>query len=102
MSVYKQTVSYNTPTTGATITLPSFDSGELMVFLNPAGTLATITINMPSAVADGQKVSLMTSQVLTLVTMGGGTILSALTTLGINAFATYAYSATNTTWFRLN
>ncbi len=101
MSFYKQTVSYNVPATGTTINLPNFDSMELIVFLNPASTLATLTINMPSA-ADGQKVSIMTSQVLTLLTLGGGTILSTLTTLGINAFATYAYSATSAIWFRLN
>ena len=102
MATYKQTVSYSVPTTGATVTIPSFDGVELLVFLNPAGTLATLTVNMPSVVTDGQKVSIMSSQVLTLITMGGGTILSAITTMGVNAFATYAYSATNTTWFRLN
>lgn len=102
MSLYKTTVSYNVPTAGATIILPAFDSMELMVFLNPTGILATITINLPSVITDGQKVSLMTSQAITLVTMGGGTILSALTTMGINAFATYSFSATANQWFRLN
>ncbi len=101
MSYNKAVIQYATPTTGTTVTVNAFDGPELVVFLEPAGLLATLTITLPS-VNDGQSVVVSTSQAITALTLNGGTILGGLTTLAANGFGRWAFSATSTKWFRLN
>jgi hypothetical protein len=93
-------VTYNTPTTGFSITIG--DTSEL--HLTPAGTLAAGTLTMPSAPVDGQTVTISTTQTITALTHNpnsGQTLLGALTTLAANGFATYRYRASTTTWRRV-
>lgn len=90
-----------TPTTGSTVAVANAD-GDIRVLLNPAGTLATLTLAFPSIPKDGQKLEISTSQILTVLTMTSfSTILSALTTLGINGFAGWVYDSSTAKWFRI-
>lgn len=96
-----EVVQYVTPTTGQTVTVNA-DTGVLVI--NPAGTLATLTINMPAGVparGDGHIITIATSQILTAVTMGAGagnTAIGAITTLALAGFAAYCYR--QTVWYR--
>lgn len=100
---YKQILfplsQYVTPATGATITVGINQSTTL--FINPAGTIATLTINFPSSPANLTRVQLGTSQTITGLTLGNGTFIGALTTLAAGGFATYIYSSGASKWFRM-
>ena len=61
------------PLAGDTITL---DAQTRQLVINPAGTLATLTINMPAASAtmvNGSRIGICTTQVVTALTLGAGT-----------------------------
>lgn len=67
----KLTVS--APLTGATINL---DAQTRQLIVNPAGTIAALTVNMPAASAtmvDGSRIGVCGTQIVTALTMGAGT-----------------------------
>lgn len=92
-------VQYATPTTGNTVSMNT--GGYLTLMLNPAGTLVALTVTLPSSPSDGDKVTLASTQAVTTLTMNGGTIIGPLTTMAIGTFASYMYSATASSWFRI-
>jgi len=57
-----------TPSTGFTITIADRDT---ILVLNPAGTLATGTINMPASPLNGQIIHVTTTQTVTALTVSG-------------------------------
>ena len=96
-----QAYDYQTPTTGFSYT---FASGVQTLVMNPAGTLATRTITMPAAPADGMTVRFSSSQIITALTVSansGQSIVAAVTSLVLGGSAQYIYRATNTTWYRI-
>jgi hypothetical protein len=92
-------VQYSAPTTGSTVTVNS--NGHVKLLLNPSGSLLALTVTLPSTPTDGDIVSLASSQAVTTLTMNGGTIIGALTTLAIATFASYIYSGDASKWFRV-
>jgi hypothetical protein len=88
------------PLTGATVPVPqrSFQTG---VLIDPLGTLAALTIQFPSAPQDGDLLSISTSQAITVLTLTGGTIVSAPTTMAAGGHVMYAYSAGGAKWFQI-
>jgi len=93
---------YAQPATGNTVTIPGFNGNQLLVIIDPAGTLATLTITLPAA-SDGQRVVIACSQIVTALTLNSaaGSILGAITTIAANALGTaYCWSATANKWFR--
>lgn len=96
---YEESVQKSTPTTGGTITLTR--EKNVYAIINPAGTLATLTINLPSSPQDADIVTISTSQVLTALTIGNGTIVGTLTTLGLGGFASFMYISNYSIWFRI-
>jgi len=95
-----QSYEYQAATTGFSYTFPV---GITTLILNPAGTLATGTITMPAAPADGMTVAFSSSQIITALTVSanaGQSIVSAVTTLAAGGGAKYIYRATGTTWYR--
>jgi hypothetical protein len=87
-----------TPTTGTTITLATINTRTL---LNPAGTLAALTINMPAAPVNGQIQRVTSSQIITVLTISGNghTLVGGLTTLSLGGSFTYIYDTATTTWY---
>lgn len=88
--------SFQTPTTGFSITVPNATS---VLYLNPAGTLATGTITMMASPSDGQRFCLLTSQTQTAVTMTANTGQSFYTTNGALATPTALMANTRYCWF---
>lgn len=93
-------LQYTTPATGDTIT--GNTNGYTRLIINPAGSLLTLTINFPSTPSDGDIFEICSSQAVTTLTMGNGTVVGPLTTMAIGTFAGYVYSATSSKWFRNN
>jgi hypothetical protein len=78
---------YAQPASGGSITI---NNGVELLIIDPASTLATLTVTMPAAPLDGQRVALQSSQ----------TIPAAATTLTANApAASWLYRAANGTWY---
>lgn len=94
------TIQYETPLTGATVAVG--DSTESVV-IDPAGTIAALTVTMPANPYDGQYVELATTQIVTALTQtaAGKTIKAALTAGTANGFGAWRYSKATTTWYRV-
>ena len=94
-----QQYDYQTPTTGFSYT---FAAGTTVLVLDPAGTLATGTITMPAAPADGMTISFSSDQTITALTVSpntGQSIVGNPTTLLAGGAATFVYRLSNTTWY---
>lgn len=79
-AIIEQSYGYNTPTTGQTINLLNGITDWSVV---PAGTLAALTVNLPTAPIDGQNITFSTTTAITALTLGGGsnTIMNPVTTM---------------------
>jgi len=94
-----QSYDYQVLTTGFSYT---FAAGTTTLVINPAGTLATGTITMPAAPADGMVITIESTQQVTAVTVSGNTgqtIVGAPVQLVPNRPLSYVYRLTNTTWY---
>lgn len=92
-------VDYQTPATGFTITIAD---STLALNLDPAGTLATGTINLPATPIDGQIIEVASTQTVTALTVSaaGKTLKNAPTTLVAGSGFSYRYRLSTTTWYR--
>lgn len=99
---------FATPVTGATIAATAKTSN---IVVNPAGTIAALTVTLPAAstLTEGQVLRVGSSQAITAITFTGGTGTSVVA--GVPAVVTggggvaliyHASNATNGTWFRLD
>lgn len=98
---------YATPLTATSVTVAN-TTGKLV--LDPAGTIATLTVTLPAAIAliDGQTFEIGSSQTVTALTLTGGsgtTISNAPTAITVSTTANMGfklvYRAANTKWYRL-
>lgn len=100
MTYLRPKKEYFTPATGGTVTLVNA-STDIRAIIAPAGTLATLTIQMPPNPFDAQVVSICSSQAVTILTMTASIgLLGALTSFVANSFASYAYDSTSNAWYR--
>lgn len=93
---------YSAPTTGSAIAMAAFDGAIQHLLIDPAGTLATLTVTLPVA-ADGQTVVISSSQIITSLTLNSaaGSVLGAITAITANILGTsYTWSASASKWFR--
>jgi len=94
--------TFNTPTTGQTVTLATGTETALIV---PAGTLATLTVTLPGCTAgyDGSIARFSSTQVITTLTVNAtsGTVVDSPTTLAVGGGNAYLCRGTNTSWYRL-
>jgi len=91
----------SSPVTGATVTVPSTVYDIYNLILTPAGTLATLTITFPTTnLRDWQTIKINSTQAVTALTMNGGTINAAATSLTANSPLAWTYNPENTTWYR--
>ena len=94
-----QQYDYQVLTTAFTYT---FAAGTTVLVMNPAGTLATGTITMPAAPADGMTISFSSTQQITALTVSANTgqsIVGNPTTLNAGGGASFVYRLANTTWY---
>lgn len=92
-----QTPTRSTVASGSTITLTNFTSHLLYDQPFPA----TLAVNLPpSDLVDGQNITIATRSAITVLTLGGGTIYGAPSSLDAGGFASFIYSAAAAAWFR--
>lgn len=96
--------SYQVPLTGFAITPPNLTA---LLYLNPAGTLATGTLTMPAVASDGQRLCVEDSQTQTAITIAANTGqtlasfgLGAVTALTANTKYCWLYQGSAASWIR--
>lgn len=97
----KPVQQFAVPTTGQTVTVAT---GDTWLIVTPAGTLAALTITLPTDRTDGEIVRVSCSQIITSLTVGGAgtTVNGAPTTLAAaNGFFEMAYTSTLNAWYRV-
>jgi hypothetical protein len=97
------TIAAYVPVTSATINLP--DDVELVV-IDPGATIAALTLNLPVAPYEGQRVEVYFDNVVTALTMAVGTgsghaLKAALTAATAAGFASWRFSKADVTWYRV-
>ena len=94
-----QSYDYQVLTTGFSYT---FAAGTQVLVAVPAATLATGTVTMPSAPADGMVITIQSSQQITALTVSantGQTLVGTAVQLVPNQPLSWVYRLTNTTWY---
>lgn len=93
-----KTPTRSTVASGSTIVLTT--STNTLLYDN-ASTAAALTITLPSSsLVNGQEISIATRSAITALTVNGGTIYGAPTTLAAGGYCTFIYSSTGAAWFR--
>lgn len=92
------------PSTGGTVT---FATNQRLAILNPAGTLATLTVQLPScaSASDGDERTFSTTQILTALTISAsaGSIGSgSATTASAGQGHTYHCVGSSATWYQIS
>jgi GDSL-like Lipase/Acylhydrolase family len=90
---YRHTIF--TPSTGGTVALVNNQYN----IINPSGSLATLTVNLPSSPANNDVVYIKYTQAVTAVTYGNGTVVDGITTPSIGGLVVLTYDATTTSWY---
>lgn len=92
--------TYSTPTTGTTVTMAS---GSETAIIDPAGTLAALTVTLPACTSayDGSLARFMSSQAITALTVNAtsGTVSNAPTTLAAGAGYKFLCRGSGTKWY---
>lgn len=95
---YSGSTQYAAPTTGQTVTC-SAGINNLTLVVDPAGPLAALTITLPSAPVDAQSVRIIPTQAVTVLTVSGGTLGTALSALVAGSSYTRTYCASQSKWY---
>lgn len=92
-------VQYAQPATLATVTVVA---GTTMMIVDPAGTIAALTVNLPAVPTNGAGtiITVLSTQIVSSLTLGAGasSIGGALTVFAANGFASYVYRSA--VWYR--
>lgn len=92
MSSFAPKIKRYTPATGATIQMEDSD-GDMVVILAPAAAIAALTLNWPATPFNGQKITVVTTQDITLITHSGATLNQNVTTLKATGSFTFVYDS---------
>jgi len=98
LSVGKLVTQYAAPlATGFSVTIPATDR---FLILTPAAGYAAGTIVLPVGI-DRSEILVVCTQAVTALTITGGTVVGAPTTLAANAFFRLRYDGTLARWYRI-
>lgn len=91
----------NIPLTGGSVTIADHIGTEI---LNPAGTIATLTVTLPANPKDGQICRITSSQTVTALTLNasaGKTYSGTVTTITADAPLAFQYQASGLNWYKI-
>lgn len=90
---YSHTIS--TPSTGGTVNLVN---GQYNI-INPSGTISTLTVNFPSSPHNNDVVWIKTTQIITTITYGNGTVVDGITTSTAGGLYSYVFNSGDSKWY---
>lgn len=97
-AAFNQTPARSAAGSGSAVTLTTSTNHLLY---DQAATVAALTITLPSAsLTNGQTITIATRSAITSLTINGGTIYGAPTTLAAGGFCSFIYSSAANAWFR--
>lgn len=88
-----------------TLDSKTITAGTSTFIINPAGTLAVLTVVMPASPTDGQVVWISSSQVITALTLSansGQAILNVPTAFVLGGFCSFQWINSLSKWFRIS
>lgn len=93
--------SYNiaVPVTLGTVTMSANQQRQI---INPAATLAVLTVTLPPTPTDGQIAGISFTQIISALTInapGGATVVQAPTSAAVDTNFRFIYQASSTSWF---
>ena len=93
-------VQYAAPLTGTAVTVAA---GDTWLIASPAGTLAALTVALPTSRTAGQEVLVVSSQIITALTVSGAgtTVIGAPTAMAANGFFRMKYDGVMNAWYRV-
>jgi len=92
--------AYQTPASGATLTAPAYLAAYV---LEPAATLASLTIVLPPSANDGDVFEIGSTRTITALSVSpaaGQTVTGGSLMLAANGGISFRYRAANSTWYR--
>jgi hypothetical protein len=92
-----ESVQDATPATGGNVAVSS-DAGVLVI--SPSGSLASLTVTMPASPSNGRRVTICTTQAITVLTLAGGLFIGGVSTLALGGFASFCYVSSVGRWVR--
>lgn len=84
-----------TPSTGGTVAL----AANQYNIVNPAGSLSTLTVTLPSSPTDKEWVKIKFTQAVITVTYAGGTVVDGIASPAIGTLVELHYSLGTNTWY---
>jgi hypothetical protein len=84
-----------TPTTGGTVGLVNNQYN----IINPAGTLATLTVNLPSSPSNNDVVYIKYTQQVSLVTYGNGTVVDGIAAPAAGGLVILTFDSGTSSWY---
>lgn len=87
--------SITTPATGGTVNLVNNQYN----IINPSGTIATLTVNLPSSPADNDRVEIKYTQAVTTVTYGNGTVVDGIASPISGQLVVLVYDSSAGKWY---
>jgi hypothetical protein len=93
--VSNYTHNISTPTTGGTVNLVN----KQYNIINPAGTIAALTVNLPSSPSNNDVVYIKYTQTVTTVTYGNGTVVDGITGPTAGTIVVLVYDSGTTSWY---
>jgi len=100
-SLLKDSINRQVVTDGFVQNMPS---NLKSLILDPAGTLASGTVNLPGSPSKGRIAKISSTQTITALTINPGTNAmapnSAITTIAAGGHVEYTFNLSNNTWYR--
>ena len=94
-----KTYQIYTPATLATVAM---SAGQSRAIINPAGTIAVLTVTLPPSPVDGQVAGISFTQIVSALTVnapGGATVVGPPSASAVNSAFRFLYQASSTSWF---
>lgn len=94
------TLQYVAPVTTDSVTIAA---GTTHLVIEPAGTIAALTVVLPTAPADGTLVQFCSTQIVTTLTLtpgGSDTVVTDTTALAVDTAIKYIYRASSSKWYK--
>lgn len=91
----KYSHSIFTPATGGTVNLVN----KQYNIINPSGTIATLTVNLPSSPSNNDAVYIKYTQAVTAVTYGNGTVVDGITAPTAGGLVILVYDSGTSSWY---
>jgi hypothetical protein len=89
------TYDYFAPSSGNTVTI-----AHSSTFIHATGTLAALTIALPASPLPGQEIEINSDQIVTTLTITGGTLLTSVTALAVDTPIRLMYESNTTKWVK--